>query len=97
LKEDQAIKIYDMKELIKDYNQKTILFGSGVDNNNKFFNEFKDDKTKIVKNIQNYGGFNLSLLGYKYLKNGITSNFEELTPKYLKKPQARINWEKKYL
>ncbi|MDZ7671367.1 MAG: tRNA (adenosine(37)-N6)-threonylcarbamoyltransferase complex dimerization subunit type 1 TsaB [Halanaerobiales bacterium] len=97
LKEDQAINIDDMKELIKDYNQKTILFGSGIDNNNKFFNEFKDDKTKIVKNIEKYGGFNLSLLGYKYLKNGITSNFEELIPKYLKKPQARINWEKKYL
>ncbi len=97
LKEDQAVKIDDMKELIKDYNQKKILFGSGVDSNYKFFNEFKDDKIKIVKNIQNYGGFYLSLLGYKYLKNGITSNFEELIPKYLKKPQARINWEEKYL
>lgn len=97
LKEDQAVKIDDIKELIKDHKQKTILFGSGIDNNQKFFSEFKDDRVKIIENIQNYGGFNLSLLGYKYLKNEITSNFEELTPKYLKKPQARINWEQKYL
>ncbi|MGM0444783.1 MAG: tRNA (adenosine(37)-N6)-threonylcarbamoyltransferase complex dimerization subunit type 1 TsaB [Bacillota bacterium] len=97
LKKDQAVNIADIMEFNKKFKQKMILFGSGIDNNYRYFSELKDDKIKIVKNIQNYGGFNLSLIGYRYLKNGISSNIEELTPKYLKKPQARINWEKKYL
>jgi tRNA threonylcarbamoyladenosine biosynthesis protein TsaB len=97
IKEDQAVKIDDIENLVKEYNQKIIIFGSGVDNNYKYFSQLANDKMKIIKNIQNYGGFNLSILGYMYINNGISSSFEELIPKYLKKPQARINWEKKYL
>jgi tRNA threonylcarbamoyladenosine biosynthesis protein TsaB len=97
LNEDQAVKIDDIESLVKEYNKKIIIFGSGIDNNYDYFSKLSYDKIKIIKGLQNYGGFNLSKLGYMYLNNGISSSFEELIPKYLKKPQARINWERKYL
>ena len=97
LSKDQAIRIDEIENLIKQYNKKIIFFGTGVDNYYDYFSELINDKIKIIKNIENYGGFNLSVLGSLYIRNGISSRFEELIPKYLKKPQARINWEKKYL
>lgn len=95
--EDKALNIKELIELLGDYDKPKIIFGSGVDNYLDIFKEAQLDNTTLIFKVRNFGGFNLAVLGYKYLVKGKDTDYTDLVPKYLKKPQARINWEKKYL
>lgn len=97
IKKDRALQVEDLIKEIKDYNEEKIVFGSGIDHYIEEFKKAELRETKIISNIRNFGGFNLASLGYKYLSAGYDTDYTDLVPKYLKKPQARLNWEKKYL
>lgn len=54
-----------------------------------------DFKINIVSNSMNYiKGSTITDLGIDYYKKGISHNIDSLTPKYLKKAQAEINYNK---
>jgi len=95
--QDKAVQITSLIEDINDYNLNKIIFGSGV---NQYFQLLKEADLKNIKLITNnmgIGGFNLAVMGYHFIQDGHDTEFTDLVPKYLKKPQARLNWEKKYL
>jgi len=95
--QDKAVQIISLIEDINDYNFNKIIFGSGA---NQYFQLLKKanlKNSKLITDTVGMGGFNLALMGYHFIKDGHDTEFAELVPKYLKKPQARLNWEKKYL
>lgn len=97
IKKDQAIDIKDLIDMFTNFQQEKIVFGSGVDS---YYHEFKEKTlgdTVLLENINNNSGYNLAVLGFKYISKGNETDFLDLIPKYLKKPQAKINFEKKYL
>lgn len=97
IKKDQALEVKDLIGILNNYKKEKIIFGSGLDN---YYHEFKDisiENTVLLDNIKNYSGAKLATLGFKYISEGKQTDFVDLIPKYLKKPQAKINLEKKYL
>src|SRR6056297_58327 len=97
INKDQALKVNNLIETLRNYQDKKVIFGSGADSYYEIFNKAELKNTTIVYKVRNFGGFNLASLGYRYLAQGKDTDYKDLVPKYLKKPQARINWEKKYL
>lgn len=97
IRDDKAVEVKSLIEDLRSYKKSRVIFGSGTDNYFKIFQKANLDNTKLIYKIRNFGGYNLACLGYKYLSAGQDTDYSELVPKYLKKPQARINWEKKYL
>lgn len=82
-------------KLINSINKKKIYFiGNGV---NKYKDLFKDIELNIEivsPSFNNPRGALIAELGKKYFEAGVTDRVEELTPNYLKKPQAEINFKK---
>lgn len=82
-------------KLIDSINKKKIFFmGNGV-------NKYRDIIKKIDMNTElaspsfnNPRGALIAELGKNYFEAGISDNIEKLTPNYLKKPQAEINFKK---
>lgn len=49
----------------------------------------------ITEEYENTGqGGRIARLAYYYYNEGINANIREVTPEYLKKPQAEINWQR---
>ncbi len=97
IEKDKAVEVKKLVNNIEKYHKRKIIFGSGTDQYFKILKEAELDNTKLIYKTRNFGGYNLATLGYKYIKQGKNTDYKNLTPTYLKKPQARINWEKKYL
>lgn len=97
IEKDKAVEVQQLIKDIEKYNRRKIIFGSGTDQYFEMFQKAKLDNTTLLYKTRNFGGYNLTTLGYKYIKQGADTDYKDLIPTYLKKPQARINWEKKYL
>jgi len=97
IRDDKAVEVKSLIEDLRKYKKGKVIFGSGTDSYYEIFKKANLDNTKIIYKIRNFGGYNLACLGYKHLSAGQDTDYSELVPKYLKKPQARLNWEKKYL
>lgn len=95
--DDQALQVNDLFEILNSYQEEILVFGSGIDNYKDQFITKTNSNISIIEGIDNFGGYDLALIGYSFLKMGINKDYDDLIPKYLKKPQARINWEKKFL
>ncbi|MCF8008353.1 MAG: tRNA (adenosine(37)-N6)-threonylcarbamoyltransferase complex dimerization subunit type 1 TsaB [Halanaerobiales bacterium] len=95
--DDQALQVNDLVEILNNYQEKILLFGPGIDNYKDQFITKTSRNISIIEGIDHFGGYDLALIGYSFLKKGINKDYNDLIPKYLKKPQARINWEKKFL
>ena len=98
IEEDKAVEVKKLLSNIEKYNnRRKIIFGSGTDQYFKMMQKANLDNTTLLYKTRNFGGYNLATLGYKYIKQGENTDYKDLIPTYLKKPQARINWEEKYL
>lgn len=96
--EDQALKIDDLIAKLTELNDKKriYLIGNGAD---VYRTKFMEASIEIeffptINSIPRGGS--IAELSYYYLKKGNSVNYLELLPSYLKKPQAEINWQKKY-
>ncbi|MFO7814710.1 MAG: tRNA (adenosine(37)-N6)-threonylcarbamoyltransferase complex dimerization subunit type 1 TsaB [Halanaerobiales bacterium] len=94
---DKAVEVEQLISDIKKYKKRKIIFGTGADQYFDILQKSELSNTKLIYKTRNFGGYNLARLGYKQIRKGVDTDYKELTPTYLKKPQARINWEKKYL
>lgn len=97
IENDKAVEIKQLISNLQNYNKRKIIFGTGTDQYFEILQKADLDNTKLIYKTRNFGGYNLARLGYKYIKQGEDTDYKDLTPTYLKKPQARINWEEKYL
>lgn len=97
IRDDKAVEVKSLSEILKSHKKCKVIFGSGVDSYYDILQKASLGNTKLIYKIRNFGGFNLACLGYNYLSSGKDTDYNGLVPKYLKKPQARLNWEKKYL
>jgi tRNA A37 threonylcarbamoyladenosine modification protein TsaB len=97
IEKDKAVEVKKLVKNIEKYHKRKIIFGSGTDQYFKILKKAELDNTKLIYKTRNFGGYNLATLGYKYIKQGKDTDYKDLIPTYLKKPQARINWEEKYL
>lgn len=95
---DKAVNIDNLiKELrALDSQGEFIFLGDGSIRYQQFFEGSALDiqRASIDKNIP-HGGV-IAELGRYYLEQGKSDNYLEITPNYLKKPQAEINWLKKH-
>ncbi len=99
---DSAVKVSRLAdylaENIIDENQYIILSGPGaVYYRDKLEEVFAGSKFNycLTEGYENTGqGGIIARLAYYYYKEGLVKNIREVTPEYLKKPQAEINWQR---
>ncbi|MFW6377833.1 MAG: tRNA (adenosine(37)-N6)-threonylcarbamoyltransferase complex dimerization subunit type 1 TsaB [Bacillota bacterium] len=99
---DAAVKVSELKNFlagnITDEGQDIIFSGPGaIYYKDKIDDIFTGSKYNyhIINEYENTGqGGRIARLAYYYYKEGFVKNIREVTPEYLKKPQAEINWQR---
>ncbi|MGM0436759.1 MAG: tRNA (adenosine(37)-N6)-threonylcarbamoyltransferase complex dimerization subunit type 1 TsaB [Bacillota bacterium] len=82
-------------KLIDSINNKKIYFiGNGVDKYRNLLNNVDLNTNFAHPSFNNPRGAIIAELGKNYFEADISHNVAELTPNYLKKPQAEINFKK---
>lgn len=82
-------------KLINSINDKTVYFsGNGVDKYRNLINNMDLNTRFACPSFNKPRGAVVAEIGKNYFEAGISHNIAELTPNYLKKPQAEINFEK---
>lgn len=82
-------------KLIDSINDKKIYFiGNGVDKYRNLLNNVDLNTNFAHPSFNNPRGAIIAELGKNYFEADISHNVAELTPNYLKKPQAEINFKK---
>lgn len=95
---DQAVPVSELLVRLAEVDRKGTFFlvGDGVFTYRNLFLESDLDLilSPAVSNLSRGGA--VAELGRFYLKEGVKDDYLELLPNYLKKPQAEINWQRKY-
>ena len=96
--EDKTLSLEKLITELKEINnigEKEVYFIGNATLSYKNDLKKADFKINIASNYLNYiKGSAITELGIKYYKRGISHDIATLTPKYLKKPQAEINFNK---
>ena len=99
---DSAIKVARLPAYLDEYttdsSQEIIFSGPGAiyyqDKLKEIFADSKFDYS-ITDGYENTGqGGRIARLAYYYYDKGLIANIRDITPEYLKKPQAEINWQR---
>ena len=99
---DSAVKVSNLPDFIaENINGKVqdiIFSGPGAIYYRDKLKEFFADSElnfSIIEGYENTGqGGRIARLAYYYYNKGLVKNIREVTPEYLKKPQAEINWQR---
>lgn len=92
-----SIEIDKLAELLSDYkDEEILLLGDKTDKTAKIFKK-ENFKILTAASENNYPrAAVLARLGRDYIRAGKKDDIYQLKPAYLKKPQAELNWQKKY-
>lgn len=99
---DSAVKVSRLPDYLAEYitdeSQDIIFSGPGaIYYRDKLEEVFADSKFNysITEGYENTGqGGRIARLAYYYYNEGLVKSIREVTPEYLKKPQAEINWQR---
>lgn len=96
--EDKASSIEDLLDELSelDSNATFYLTGDGAEVYQKFFRKSSLNYKIATDNLNIPRGGAIAEMGYYYFQEGKAENYLEIFPNYMKKPQAEINWLKKY-
>lgn len=95
---DQALSVSELLSRLEDLDREGTFYivGDGVSSYQKIFMQSDLNLIPALPIVNLNSGRMVAELARYYLLNGMEDEPGELLPEYLKKPQAEINWQKKY-
>ncbi len=97
-REDRAIPLEQLLAELAEIKGNTcfVMVGDGVSAYRDILGNSPLPIRLATANSNTIRGSVVAELGYYYLQQGVSDHYLELLPNYLKKPQAELNWQKKY-